>query len=154
MQFSWMWDGSDAQRRWYARSGFYLFCMLPTLLVASWILFPSRHDHWERELAAILDMSVEIGHVSRKHRSQTRLSELKFSDPTLGMVATSKTFRSPNSPSEPSTRLTIRRSSGPRLNRLIPNEPRYVMQNVSTNHLKSSHDTSPCILIQKRTQRR
>ena len=171
MQFSWMWDGSDAQRRRYARSGFYLFCMLPTLLVASWILFPSRHDHWERQLAAILDMSVEIGHVQPETPNQTRLSELTFSDPTLGMIATSKNFQISELSERTVYTIDHTEIEWTELNRLMRdlqrtalrqaerlNKPFEIIARHVTLHLDSSEDPTSLsfdrlqILIERRTE--
>ncbi len=88
-----MWDGSDSQRRLYCRTGFLLFCVLPTLLVAAWIIFPNRRQQWEDRLARVFDLQVQIGDIDTLTPRHTLLSELALMDVEWGRLATAKSVR-------------------------------------------------------------
>lgn len=93
MNMTWMWDGSDSQRRRYCRTGFILFCVLPTLLVASWILVPNHRGKWEARLARACELQVRIGDVETLTPRHTLLSSLTLLDREFGRLATAESVR-------------------------------------------------------------
>ena len=93
MNMTWLWDGSDTQRRRYCRTGFILFCVLPTLLVASWILVPNRRSQWEDRLARACELPVRIGDVDTLTPRHTLLSALTLLNREQGRLATAESVR-------------------------------------------------------------
>lgn len=72
---------SDFQRRIVCRIAFVLVCLVPTLVVAQWILFPESIARWQIEARSLLGWPVEIGAVSTPTPQQTVLHSFRVRDP-------------------------------------------------------------------------
>jgi hypothetical protein len=73
------------------RLGFFVFCLLPTVLVAGWIVRRSRPEfvaaevaEWQHSLAQQTGLTVTIGSVTYPNYYTARLDALQFADPETG----------------------------------------------------------------------
>ena len=78
---------SQSTRILICRLGFVLFCILPTTVVAGWIVKlrtiepAASKAEWERELTSRLGLDVQIGDVAYPAADIARLSAVKLIDP-------------------------------------------------------------------------
>ena len=82
-----------ASRIFLCRTGFVLFCLLPTLVVGLWIVRRSsgdyasaQRDEWQRGLTSRLGLAVEIGEVSYPSYAVARLVDVRVLDPETGAL--------------------------------------------------------------------
>jgi hypothetical protein len=78
----------EATQRFCCRAGFLLFCLLPTLLVGSWIgarrttaFARSQQAHWEATLAQALGLAARVGRVEELRPGAYILHNIALIDP-------------------------------------------------------------------------
>jgi hypothetical protein len=82
----------ESTRRFFCRVGFLLFCVLPTLLVGTWIV--SRHtdwfglgkSSWESALSEQIGLSVRLGKVANPRPGVMLFQDVELADPETAQV--------------------------------------------------------------------
>ena len=81
-------------RVFWCRTAFVLFCLVPTLIVAGWLVRRSRPEfiaaeklEWQRELSQRLGLAVSIGKLSYPNYYTARLDNVRLVDAETGAVA-------------------------------------------------------------------
>lgn len=76
----------ENQRRLVCRVGFLLFCVLPTVLVITWICWPDGTAKWRVELTQALGIDVSVARVSRPRPGITLFQNVHLVDAEVGEV--------------------------------------------------------------------
>lgn len=75
------------RRMLLCRLSFILLCVVPTLVVATGIIFPNRRQPWEKRVFQELGLNARIGYVDRPKPQTIVLGQIDISDPDFGAVA-------------------------------------------------------------------
>ena len=68
------------------RLSFLLFCLLPTLVVGWWALWPVSTSRWEARLSGQLGLHVTIQEIAHPRPTMTVLAGVQVADPETGFV--------------------------------------------------------------------
>ena len=69
---------SDRLKRFICRSIFFVCCLLPTLMVVKWVLFPKTVDDWNLELRSQLGVKVSVEQFQTPTPQVTLLKNVRF----------------------------------------------------------------------------
>ena len=85
---------SHSARVFWCRTAFVLFCLVPTLVVAGWLIRRSRPEfiaaeklEWQRELSQRVGLTVSIENLSYPNYYTARLDNVRLADAETGAVA-------------------------------------------------------------------
>ncbi len=81
---------STQMHRSLCRAGFVLFCLLPTVLVGGWILWPDSTATWKNKLASRFGLDVSIQRVSSLRPRVMLLEQVALIDIETGALASAE----------------------------------------------------------------
>ncbi len=78
---------TDHQRRLLCRTAFLSFCLLPTLVVANWALFPRTHSEWRMALQQNIGLLFRFESIATPTPYRTMFSGVQIADPRRQLLA-------------------------------------------------------------------
>ncbi len=79
-------------QRLLCRTGFVLLCVVPTLLVLLWIVWPNPKSRWEAELSKFFGLNVSLDAVLQPRPGVTVFAGVALTDRESGIVARSNSI--------------------------------------------------------------